>query len=226
MIFDDLGGGVGIVISELNPILKVRLKKACEEIKSKFFDNKSHDMLNQFHRRLGGYDTDIPMPHDLRLALEKELRILINDHESRFNYFHRMYNYSAKINGDVVLELERMWFNFQRKGEFLPIHDHSGVYSFVIWAEVPFYLKDESELSPNSTLIKNRSGYFQFLYTNGLGKITTHDLPVDKTWEGRICVFPANLPHLVYPFYSSDEPRITISGNFRVDPYAINENKI
>ena len=135
-----------------------------------------------------------------------------------------MFNYSAKLNSEVVLELERMWFNVQRKGEFLPIHDHSGVYSFVIWAEIPFTMKDESNWSPNSTLIKDRSGHFQFLYTNGLGKITTHDLPVDKLWEGKICVFPAELPHLVYPFYSSDGCRITISGNFRVDPYAINKN--
>ena len=181
-------------------------------------------MLNQFHRRLTGYDTQIPFEEDLKSTLEKELRILIKVHENKFHYFTRMYNYAAKLNNEVELELERMWFNVQRKGEFLPIHDHSGVYSFVIWAEVPFYMKDETELSPNSTLIKNRSGYFQFLYTNGLGKITTHDLPVDKTWEGRICVFPANLPHLVYPFYSNDGCRISISGNFRVDPYAAIKN--
>jgi hypothetical protein len=36
---------------------------------------------------------------------------------------------------------------------------------------------------------------------------------VDKEWEGKIALFPAKLNHLVYPFYTSDEPRISISGN-------------
>jgi hypothetical protein len=41
-------------------------------------------------------------------------------------------------------------------------------------------------------------------------------LPVDETWEGKFAVFPAELHHQVYPFYSTDEVRISLSGNFRV----------
>ena len=32
--------------------------------------------------------------------------------------------------------------------------------------------------------------------------------------EGMFLIFPANVPHQVYPFYTSDELRISISGNF------------
>ena len=33
--------------------------------------------------------------------------------------------------------LDKMWVNFQKKHEFNPLHDHSGVYSFVIWLTIP-----------------------------------------------------------------------------------------
>ena len=38
-------------------------------------------------------------------------------------------------------------------------------------------------------------------------------IDVDKSFEGKMLVFPSKLQHLVYPFYTSDEHRITVSGN-------------
>ena len=36
---------------------------------------------------------------------------------------------------------------------------------------------------------------------------------VDKTYEKKAFIFPAALQHSVYPFYGTDEYRITVSGN-------------
>jgi len=41
---------------------------------------------------------------------------------------------------------------------------------------------------------------------------------VDKSWEGTIIMFPAFLHHMVHPFYTSDEYRISISGNLVIAP--------
>jgi hypothetical protein len=57
------------------------------------------------------------------------------------------------------------------------------------------------------------SGKFQFHYTNILGNITGITLPIDNKWEGQILLFPSLLNHSVYPFYSSDDYRISIAGN-------------
>ena len=38
-------------------------------------------------------------------------------------------------------------------------------------------------------------------------------LPIDKAWEGTMILFPSSLNHNVYPFYTSDDYRISISGN-------------
>ena len=44
-----------------------------------------------------------------------------------------------------------------------------------------------------------------------------HRIPIDSTWEGHIIMFPANLQHCVYPFYTSDDTRISFSGNILLD---------
>ena len=55
----------------------------------------------------------------------------------------------------------------------------------------------------------------QFLYIDSLGQIQTHQVKVDKSFEGKILFFNAKQNHCVYPFYTSDDYRITISGNVK-----------
>lgn len=47
------------------------------------------------------------------------------------------------------------------------------------------------------------------------GEIREVEFPVDKLYEGQIFLFPSCLQHMVYPFTSSDDYRISISGNLR-----------
>jgi len=35
----------------------------------------------------------------------------------------------------------------------------------------------------------------------------------DKTMEGTVSMFPGTLTHCVYPFFTSDDERISIAGN-------------
>ena len=35
------------------------------------------------------------------------------------------------------MNLDKLWINFMKKGEFNPVHDHSGNISFVIYTSVP-----------------------------------------------------------------------------------------
>ncbi len=197
----------GFVIDDLNPFLVKRIQAVTAQFKDDFKNNC----------RIDGYNLDSALPEDLKKDIEKEARRLIVAHEKKYQYFNKMYNSITSISAEnAELELERIWINIQRKGEFLPVHNHSGVYSFVIWSDVPFTMEEEIQHSPNPTTEKNRAGLFQFIYTDTLGKIGLLTLPVDKKWQGRICVFPAELNHQVYPFYSSDDVRISIAGNFRI----------
>ena len=47
------------------------------------------------------------------------------------------------------------------------------------------------------------------------GSINCKPIDVDKSFEGKMVMFGAKHLHEVYPFYTSDDYRITISGNLR-----------
>ena len=133
--------------------------------------------------------------------------------------FNKKYpNYIKKAHStvnykQVDIELFNLWVNFQKKHQVNPMHDHDGLYSFVIWHKVPYDIKDEKARLPNIRDEDFRAGMFAFFYSEPGGKIYQEAIPVDKNWQGKIALFPATLDHCVYPFYTSDDYRVSISGN-------------
>jgi hypothetical protein len=113
---------------------------------------------------------------------------------------------------DVSLQ---QWINFQRKYEFNPIHNHTGLVSYVIWVKIPFTNEKEHKMFPKLKVNDYNSGKFVFVYPNNLDPLSvmTYGIPADKRFEGHILMFPSTLQHMVYPFYTSNEYRISIAGN-------------
>jgi hypothetical protein len=116
-----------------------------------------------------------------------------------------------KKSGDY--KLSQMWVNFQRKNEFNPIHHHNELFSFVCWLKIPYNIQDELNAPHVKDTNAKAASAFQFIYPNILGQLTLETLYVSSGWEKRIVLFPAHLSHCVYPFSTSDDYRISISGN-------------
>ena len=116
---------------------------------------------------------------------------------------------------DAPFCLHSFWVNFQKKHEFNPLHNHGGVFSFVIWVKIPTDWKEQHALpiSTNSKMAK--ASNFEFQYTTMLGQLGLYSYFLDKESEGCMLFFPAQLLHTVYPFYNCDKERISISGNIR-----------
>ena len=117
--------------------------------------------------------------------------------------------------------LHSFWVNYQKKHEFVALHKHDAIYSFVIWMKIPTY-SEQQRKNPiaygfddydNPEYISN----FKFQYLNILGESTNHVYQMDPTMEGMLVFFPSRLNHIVYPFYNCDETRISISGNISSD---------
>ena len=106
-----------------------------------------------------------------------------------------------------------MWVNFQKKYEFNPMHLHDGVMSFVIWMKIPYKYEDEMQHETAKKVNSCMNGSFEFIYTNLLGAITGYQYSLSPEAEGGVLIFPSALHHVVHPFYTSDEERISISGN-------------
>ena len=129
--------------------------------------------------------------------------------------YQQQWNYYPKENpNDNKLIVESVWVNMQKKLEVNPLHNHDGTLSFVAWLHIPFKLEDERNVEniKNSRTVELAST-FQFIYSQVLGNVVNYPLFVDNGWEARIVMFPAKLLHMVYPFQTSDDYRISIAGN-------------
>jgi len=120
------------------------------------------------------------------------------------------------VQGSYILELDKLWVNFQKKHEFNPPHNHSGAFSFVIWIKIPYNLANEFKLANSKNSNQPLNSVFFMQYSDVLGKIHSFPLPIDSEYEGTILFFPSELLHGVNPFYTSDEERISVSGNLFV----------
>ena len=178
--------------------------------KSKFYLDHNNK-LSKANKSLAGniekeYNLDesfysILSPYFNRLA--NQFALLESENEDKENKTKHKYNWKAT---DI-------WINLQKKYEFNPVHNHSGEYSFVLWVQIPYDLEKEFELEncKNSNCPEN--ALFNFLYTRVNREITTSKIRVDKNYEGTIILFSSSLHHSVNPFYTSDDYRISISGN-------------
>ena len=129
-------------------------------------------------------------------------------YQQNFNYMENQYR---SLNKPLPHELNQMWVNYQKKYEFNPPHNHSGVFSFVIWLQIPYNLEEEIKEEH-----RRDASLFNFIFSHQ-DRLSTERLHVDKSWEGYMILFPSQQFHYVNPFYTSDDYRISISGNISLD---------
>ena len=113
-------------------------------------------------------------------------------------------------------EMNRFWVNYMKQHEFNPIHDHIGLYSFVIFMKIPTHWKEQHALPFSANSNEPRASDFEFVVGEANGQVYKTSFPLSPEDEGRMLFFPAWLQHQVFPFYGTEEERVTISGNIRL----------
>ena len=121
------------------------------------------------------------------------------------------------ITGSHPFTLSSMWVNYQKQYEFNPLHDHTGVFSFVIWMQIPTDYEDQKQISITKDSNVDVVSNFVLNYHNTLGMIAQHVYAMSKEMEGAMLFFPSQLMHSVYPFFNCNKDRISISGNISID---------
>ena len=109
--------------------------------------------------------------------------------------------------------LESFWVNYQKQGEFNPIHNHNGVYSFVVWMKIPVDFDNQNKKRIAKYSNNPMISAFQFRFSNILGEPCGYVYKTDPSYEGTLLFFPSMLNHIVYPFFDCNEDRISVSGN-------------
>lgn len=152
--------------------------------------------------------------YESRSHIDNLIQPLCYEYDSIFNLSQK--NYTILDQGKWTIELKELWVNYQKKHEFQSTHKHSGIFSFVIWVKIPFNV--DEEISRYTEASKDVS-QFGFSYNNTLGAQERLNLNLSNKDEGMLAVFPAQMPHYVFPFFSSNEYRITIAGNYGVKEF-------
>lgn len=160
-----------------------------------------------------------------RLAghITRELAVPNLAHDDGFNEFiqtmivtfHEQYPRYVEMTRVTVDDarpvLTAPWVNIQEPHDFNPTHLHSGLFSYVVWVQIPF--KREEENGTYRTFFgPSQSGDFVFSFTDSTGIIVTEPLGVDASWNWQAALFPARIAHSVNP-YTSDGVRVTLAGN-------------
>ena len=125
-------------------------------------------------------------------------------------------NYLKKIdilNKDCNIFLSKSWINFQKKHEFNPIHNHTGIFSFIIFMQIPYKLEEEFKVYTDTN--GKYTSCLSFIFTDVNGSVVEKVCSVDESYIYKMLIFPAKLKHCVYPFYTSNKERITVSGNVK-----------
>ena len=127
------------------------------------------------------------------------------------------FNSQTIFKNNVPYVLDTLWANFQKQHEFNPIHNHSGVYSFVVFMKIPTDWREQHEIPFVKESNSPKASDFEFVYIDIMGNIRPFAYSLDSSFEGIMLFFPAEMMHQVYPFYNCEEERITISGNIVYD---------
>lgn len=141
--------------------------------------------------------------------LDPNSQIILNEYiydlkDRYFSVYPEYLNQFRFFTNNLSFICDRSWYNKQSKYEFIPNHIHDGILSYTVWVNIPYlrYLNESTY-----------QGAFEFTYLGINGNILHQRIPVDKTYEGKIMIFPSSVPHCVYPYFDSDNSRISLSGN-------------
>tara|TARA_R110002110_G_scaffold199893_3_gene410626 strand:+ start:222 stop:800 length:579 start_codon:yes stop_codon:yes gene_type:complete len=125
----------------------------------------------------------------------KELANVISE---TINAYNTQYNYIPSytiLTKSVPLTFDKPWVNSMSSDQYISNHTHDGVYSYSCWIDVPY------------------KTIFEFSYSNILGTLVRKEYTIDKSYEGRIFLFPSLLTHCTYTLEKSKKKRLCISGN-------------
>lgn len=176
----------------------------------KMLIKKNKKETNLYTDKLAGH-----IKEEYSLPIDK----FVSDYFARCTTQGPVYNTwqkKAYLTNHLPIVLESLWVNYQKKFEFNPLHNHEGFCSFIVFVKIPYNLEDEencfSDLNPSTI---SHTSKLSFAGLNHMGEIFTKCVDVDKSFEGKALMFNSNQHHQVHPFYTSDDYRITISGNLK-----------
>ena len=158
--------------------------------------------LTQKHTKYLAGNIDHEYLYDLKKHpwIKEGFKICVDTWHAGFQSFSGDVNFSPKY------KLDPLWINFQKAGEYNPVHTHPNCnLSFILFLGVPKEMIEEDLPTKGAP-----PGYTGFLYGEDAHGFITHRIVKPET--GVLLMFPSNLRHYVSHF-NSKVTRTSVSGN-------------
>ncbi len=197
------------VKSDVPPSLMDSIRKDLHNIKKDNFKE-----AKEYNNYLVGNIEKEFLYKDGPIRLNNFLNVISKEYwkKSIFSTSNSNRDMQIRVNEDSLPDI---WVNYMKAGEINAPHNHGGVLSFVIWVDIPYFIEEEYK---NPSVSKSKSkvaGNFSFIFPkiDIPGGLHYSNLPIDNNDEGQMILFPSTLNHAAYPFYTSNEYRVSIAGN-------------
>jgi len=136
--------------------------------------------------------------------IEEEFKVAINTWIAGFRQF------SGDRKFQPSYKLHPLWINFQKAGEYNPIHTHPNCnLSMILFLEVPKEMLEEKRTTKGAA-----PGHTGFMYGEDAYGFITHR--IIKPEKNVLYMFPSGLRHYVSHF-NSKVTRTSVSGNIMFD---------
>ena len=116
------------------------------------------------------------------------------------------------------LAFSRFWCRASLDGDYQSIHDHQGIFTFVVWLTVPFEGADERQVQAG---LRPEASDFVLVYPDTCGQLQKRNFVLGKGAEGKMLFFPSDINHIVYPHYTTQEYRIALAGDVALNSTAL-----
>ena len=116
------------------------------------------------------------------------------------------------------LAFSRFWCRASLDGDYQSIHDHQGIFTFVVWLTVPFERADERQVQAG---FRPEASDFVLVYPDTCGQLKKRNFVLGKGAEGKMLFFPSDINHIVYPHYTTQEYRIALAGDVALNSTAL-----
>ena len=185
--------------------------KVPDEVKSEIENTiENLDKTRSMNHRLAGHLAE-QYECDPTEKLSELMRALSQTFVDKADWESWKFADDVYLENDLPFALKSYWINYSKKGDYQPTHNHTGAFSFVIWTKIPYDLQEELDVYKSNG---NVGAQFAFQHLDAKGRIRQRAVDAIE-WTG--CLFPSWLMHVVYPFQTTDEYRISLSGNVFLD---------
>jgi len=156
--------------------------------------NQCKKLIKKNKNKMNSLLTGNKPPHiflDNPIKLFDHLSKMIEAYEKTTNYSKSFSLLTVNAN----LAFTDPWVNVMADDQYISNHIHDGIYAFSCWVDIPY------------------KTIFEFSYSNIIGQHWREQFTIDKSYEGKIFLFPSSLVHCTYTLEKSNKKRLCVSGN-------------